>query len=349
MRTLVLAALSLGIFVSTGMGCGSDPHGPPDPCADDPDACLYPPPQPGIGDGCEPGMVLDTPPTLAVDIGTLREDGSFDAWTDGRAVEITYGFQGGYMLTPRLRVTAPSLTGETVCLRVAIANALVSEPGGTDGATFTRQPDGSYVSAVLSDLLAWDLLPDGTNVGLEANVQGASFAARGSVTVVIGGASPPEPPPPCETDGCGGFTPLGDGCDYGEVPLDLPASLTVEIGEVGADGSFVAWTDDQMLPIVYGFQGGYMLTPRIRVSAPSLAGDTTCLRIEVQNLDVPVPGGTDGATFERQPDGSYLSYPLNDLLSNAPLGPVTDMVMSAVVRGPDFVAEGGVRLRVTDG
>jgi hypothetical protein len=89
-----------------------------------------------------------------------------------------------------------------------------------------------------------------------------------ALVVLLPGCSEPGSPP--ADDRCP--PPLRDA---------TPVAEALGIGFYGEDG-FELVADGQMLPIVLGFQGGYMLTPAVRVDAARLGTDGRCVLMDIE-------------------------------------------------------------------
>lgn len=122
-------------------------------CGDD-----SPPPS-----GCEfPTMV--GPDDREVVIGTLRSGPEpiaerFTEWIDGEDQPLVFGFQGGYMVVPTVRISAMPEDPPGMCASVLIQNR--SDVGSVDlGAELARELvplDGYLWAGPFDNLLAFDL------------------------------------------------------------------------------------------------------------------------------------------------------------------------------------------------
>lgn len=102
--------------------------------------------------------------------------------------------------------------------------------------------------------------------------------------------------------------------------LDMPdteglPTRTMEIGELDADGNFVAWTEGQDVALVTGFQGASMITPWVEL--PAMADDATseCWFVHLQHLDEADESTLDLSTGLRfqLTDGGMLTGPIFDI------------------------------------
>lgn len=127
-------------------------------------------------------------------------------------------------------------------------------------------------------------------------------------------------------------------------PMDVCENLSpgtarsAEIGSYDGDGNFVAYMDGGETPLIFGFQGGYMVTPVIRV--PALAGDTPtpCFNIRIDNeLD---PAGSapdlDFSMIGEAEDGMYTLEGISNFLGNVR----RDLVGRTLTMDVDIVADG---------
>ena len=88
------------------------------------------------------------------------------------------------------------------------------------------------------------------------------------------------------------------------------------LGE-GSGDDFAAYTDGAELPMVLGWQGGYMITPRVRIEAREGDPDNACYKVRLANQVEQGwvgPGMVTHLMFARQGDAFY-SDPVNDLLT----------------------------------
>jgi hypothetical protein len=118
----------------------------------------------------------------------------------------------------------------------------------------------------------------------------------------------------------------------------------------GSEASFHAYEEDEVVDLIKGYQGGYMITPSVRVDA---AGDTrgeACFQVRIENAlegggDV-VPGLKSYVLFERS-GGAFYIESLYDLLGmDAELLRDKTLLLKATVRGDGFVGESEARLRL---
>ncbi len=96
----------------------------------------------------------------------------------------------------------------------------------------------------------------------------------------------------------------------------VPPPRAMVLGE-GTPEAFVPYTDGQTVSLRLGFQGGYMLTPRVRVAALKGDGDSACWQVDLNNemaLDWVGPGLVAQLLFERHGDAFY-SGVMNNLIN----------------------------------
>jgi hypothetical protein len=167
-RTVYFAAIAaLGL-----LGCG--PRDVDPVFTSDAERCVAEPGEGGVVEARE------------VELG-LGGVNAFRAFQDGEETEIVRGFQGGYMITPTVRVEAAGDTREEACFRVHFANVLVEGgevgPGTLSQVMFTQSGEFFYVDA-LFDLLGYDLgdLEEKTLL-LSATVSGVGFEGKRDVTL----------------------------------------------------------------------------------------------------------------------------------------------------------------------
>lgn len=119
-----------------------------------------------------------------------RDDTGFSAYEDGQELELILGFQGGYMITPAVRVEAAAGDPDRVCVSIRLTHALLDgdAPGLSPGlmlqAWLDRTADG-FVSGTIDDLLELDPAPlDGHLLSLGVEV-GGPFAGAAEVEVLL--------------------------------------------------------------------------------------------------------------------------------------------------------------------
>lgn len=116
----------------------------------------------------------------------------------------------------------------------------------------------------------------------------------------------------------------------------------------GAD--FVAYVEGQDVSLVLGYQGGYMITPTVRIPIVSGDGVEACWQARLENALVEggdvVPGLLSHVFFERSGD-ALEAGPFNDLLGGAP-GPLQNktLVLTVTVTGLTFEATETRHLRL---
>lgn len=200
---LVLAA---GLLLALG-GCTdeSSPSADGGPATDSgsaidgaplPDGALPPPPP-----DCSPrlGVGGDGDPRNAdaiLMIGT-RDEMGFHPWEDGATVPFMWGFQGGTMIMPVLRVEGSALEGDPICVHSRIVNAYTDDGPAIEIAEFlmdveVHAQDGAYETNELFDQVSYDS-PAGREISLEATISLDGLSVTGSANVVIG---PDETGPP---------------------------------------------------------------------------------------------------------------------------------------------------------
>ena len=161
-------------------------------CGPSPSSALDPPSE---GDVCVPEATAALGPEAPLTVGQ-GSGSSFVALEDGDVATFVLGFQGGYMITPVLRLP---LVGEqpSLCLEVVIAHQIVDGPtddvsaGLFQYARFERGVDG-FESAPVSDLLAYDPgLLEGRSLSLDVTVRGSEVTGSRSVVLLLTSAAVP--------------------------------------------------------------------------------------------------------------------------------------------------------------
>lgn len=105
-------------------------------------------------------------------------------------------------------------------------------------------------------------------------------------------------------------------CAVGDVPsMPGPSTRDLAVGD-GAGATFTPWVDGGGATLESGFQGGYMLTPTLRVAGAPGDGDSLCLRVRIQHTDPegPLPSLLADRAFTRDGDAFY-AQDLSDLLA----------------------------------
>lgn len=145
-------------------------------------------------------------------------------------------------------------------------------------------------------------------------------------------------------------TTLVDAAEVDAAPVGDAGQSVVQIGALDASSSFVAWHDDDSIPLVRGPQGGVMLTPNLAIDGALVAGDAPMLQITLSNWTLPGPAPLpDFATL-----GPF-SYPFTRIGSQLVSGQLYDqlswteapgqtVILRVHVEGPGLDAVGEVRV-----
>lgn len=112
---------------------------------------------------------------------------AFQAYAEGEEAELIAGFQGGYMITPTVRVEAAGDMRAEACFRVWLQNTIVEGaevgPGTLSYVVFTRSGDFFDVES-LFDLLGFEAdALSGKTLLLKAKVSGVGFTGEREVTL----------------------------------------------------------------------------------------------------------------------------------------------------------------------
>ncbi len=137
----------------------------------------------GIRDGVPGG------PEPVLLIGTRDETG-FHAWADGETVPYIWGFQGGTMVMPVLRVEDSGFMDDPLCVHSRIANAFTDEGMPVDVPEFLQDVelhvrDGGYETDPIFDQISYDT-PEGRALSMEATISLDMFSVTSSIDVVVG-------------------------------------------------------------------------------------------------------------------------------------------------------------------
>lgn len=130
----------------------------------------------------------------------------------------------------------------------------------------------------------------------------------------------------------------------GPGPVDVCEDLSpgdprsAEVGTYDEDGEFVAYVNGGETPIVFGFQGGYMVTPIIRVAAEAGDPPMPCFNIRIDN-ELDPPGSAPDVDFSmvaRAEDGVYQLEGITNFLGNLR----ADLIGRTLTMDIDVVADG---------
>ena len=138
--------------------------------------------------------------------------------------------------------------------------------------------------------------------------------------------------------GCPG-TPPSDAC-----PMALYSGAPSS-GVVLREATGAVWTTGAEVALVFGAQGGFMVTPVIEIDGALADGDEPCLRVTLEHRD---PGGTTvfdefrsretTEHFVRTIDGDLATGRIFDQLRWSPLPAGTPLEITVTVRGDSFAA-----------
>lgn len=150
---------------------------------------------------------------------------------------------------------------------------------------------------------------------------------------------------------CGGPTPGADASSPSDAAAtDAATGPVVQIGTRESGAVFTPWHDGEVVPMVYGPQGGVMITPAVAIDGSLVSGTDPGLDVVLSNLVLP----------DRVPLGEFPGYGpvhslfarLDTLLVNGPIfdqigwtPPAShDLVVRARVMGPGLDAHGEVQI-----
>ncbi len=133
-------------------------------------------------------------------------------------------------------------------------------------------------------------------------------------------------------------------------PPDASTAAHVEIGTRGSGATFTPWRDGATVPLVWGSQGGVMLTPAVAIDGALVAGDAPGLDVSLENLVAPdrtplegFPGyGPVHALFARL-DTRLVDGPLYDQLGWSDM-PGRRLILRARVVGDGVDAVGEIEV-----
>ena len=127
-------------------------------------------------------------PVRAAEIGTYDDNGNFVAYVDGDEASLILGLQGGYMVTPVIRIPAEADDEPRPCFNVVVENEL-DPPGSApdlEFATISVAEDGMYeLNGILNFLgnLRRDLL--GRTLTMNIEVLANGFTVEETIQVVL--------------------------------------------------------------------------------------------------------------------------------------------------------------------
>ena len=166
---------------------------------------------------CGAGVLFEGEPTELAEVGTLA-DGVFTAWQSGDAVPFQWGFQGGVMITPTVRMpSAIDAPGER-CVLVEIQH--LEPDGGTvfeSFRTFSTRLDatdagGGLQLESLFDQIGWTEIPRDTPLTLDVTIRGTRAAAHARLDLRV---VPPGSGLPAH---CDALPTEGEFCRYRSLP-----------------------------------------------------------------------------------------------------------------------------------
>lgn len=129
----------------------------------------------------------------------------------------------------------------------------------------------------------------------------------------------------------------------GPGPVDVCEDLSpgaARAAEIGTyeDGEFVAYVDGGETPLVFGFQGGYMVTPVIRIPAEADDDPAPCFNIRIENELDPAGSSIDleFSMLASAEDGMYNLEGITNFLGNVR----RDLVGRTLTMDIEVVADG---------
>ena len=163
------------MIVTQLMACSPAPPEEELPLQVEPERCVLP------EDG-DPGG-----PARALALGQGEPD-AFVSYQAGQPVQMVLGWQGGYMITPRVRVEAFEGDPEDACWLVRLTNDMADVevlPGAAVQLRFQRHGDAFYSDAI-NNLLAYerDVL-DGQSLAMDLTARGIGVDESISITVTL--------------------------------------------------------------------------------------------------------------------------------------------------------------------
>ncbi|MEM1413934.1 MAG: hypothetical protein AAGH15_03500 [Myxococcota bacterium] len=80
---------------------------------------------------------------------------------------------------------------------------------------------------------------------------------------------------------CDEAEPSSSFCRADPTPSTAPVTASLRVGGYGTGGDLADWAEGETVPLVFGFQGGYMLQPVVTVEGEDLDCGTVRLRATV--------------------------------------------------------------------
>ncbi len=144
---------------------------------------------------------------------------------------------------------------------------------------------------------------------------------------------------------------LGCGDDTGPLCQDPDPSVTpAETRTLTIGDESGPWTDGQEVPLIWGGQGGIMVTPVLRIEGdPAPGEDTLCVLVTLVNetdIEEAAPG-LERLRILEAGDGGWVSEPLEDFLGFAPspfVGQELTLEVTVVDQDSTFEASGSVTI-----
>jgi hypothetical protein len=145
------------------------------------------------GLGPESSACFDAPPgeataARALQIGVVGPSG-FVPLADGDAMALILGYQGGYMVTPSLRVEAIDGESAGVCCRLELVNTVAGAPDiapGLRGNLLLERQGGYLQSGYLNNLLSFEREPLlGKALELDVHLVAGGFVADAALSVTL--------------------------------------------------------------------------------------------------------------------------------------------------------------------
>jgi hypothetical protein len=126
-----------------------------------------------------------------------------------------------------------------------------------------------------------------------------------------------------------------------------PRALAVGTGSAP---SFHAYEEGEVVDLIKGYQGGYMITPSMRVDAAGDMRDEACFQVRIENAleeggDV-VPGLKSYVLFERSGEAFYIESLYDLLAMDAEILREKTLLLKATVRGDGFLGESEARIHL---
>lgn len=142
----------------------------------------------------------------------------------------------------------------------------------------------------------------------------------------------------------------------GPMPVEVCEGLTggaarrAEIGTYDENGDFLTYVDGGETPLIFGLQGGYMVTPVVRIPAEASDDATRCFNVRIEN-ELDPPGSAPDlelSLIASAEDGVYTLEGLANFLGNLRRDLIgRSLTMTIEIRGRDVAVDETIQVVLT--